>query len=191
MWMLQRRTPVIKTTIMYCSECDHCNPGSKSSINKANIVAFPGAKDGKWLWPCACKLQDEAESRVLSQEHPYSLLPGHTWGTRNWVRGSRLPATIPAVSYSGQSTRRILPGIPLASDRGVYSLDSCFVQFLRWVNNTWDPQRIIHCHFNWWLSRLHNPFYRWHRFDGGSNNELQDLTTHWLQVPAQTAWEST
>ena len=36
-----------------------------------------------------------------------------------------LSTTIPAASYSEQSTRIILPGIPLASDRGVYSLLFC------------------------------------------------------------------
>ena len=81
MWMLQLRTPVSKTTIvLYCSECDHCNPGSKFSVNKANIIPFSGAKDGKWLWHCACKLHDEAESRVLSQEPEIeSVVPDSNW----------------------------------------------------------------------------------------------------------------
>ena len=28
MYMLQRRTPVLKNTLVCCNECDHCNPGS-------------------------------------------------------------------------------------------------------------------------------------------------------------------
>ena len=44
-------------------------------------------------------------------------------------KSSGLSAAIPAARYSDQSTRRILPGIPSASDRGVYSL-SCSAQFL-------------------------------------------------------------
>ena len=38
---------------------------------------------------------------------------------------SGLSATIPAASYPEQSTRRIIPGIPSASDRGVYSILFC------------------------------------------------------------------
>ena len=40
---------------------------------------------------------------------------------------SGLSATIPVASYPEQSTRRILPGIPSVSDRGVYSLLFCAI----------------------------------------------------------------
>ena len=42
-------------------------------------------------------------------------------------KSSGLSATIPAASYSEQSTRRILPGIPSASDRGVYYVLFCSI----------------------------------------------------------------
>ena len=102
-----------------------------------------------------------------------------------FYKSSGLSATIPAARYSEQSTRRILSGIPSASDRGVYSLLFCSIFTLREspmipsTNSTLPFQLVTG------LSAV-SVLQMTCRSDGDSDNERQDLT-HPL-VPSASAY---
>ena len=86
-----------------------------------------------------------------------------------------------------KSTRRILPGIPSASDRGVYSLLFCSI----FENHTWDlnEQHTAILIGDWLGYSLH--FADDIDLMGAATTNCKTWHTHWFQVPAHTAWEST